>query len=143
MHARRSSRRVAWGFPVPADHPWHCVRRASDATGDGRSLAALTADRVFLSIQRALFLLGEVAAVLAGHHAFLLTDLVVVAMQRGSLGVAHFAFLDLGVDALVLARQALVDLFTARMILPPRAVVGLGGHSGRVGHDRSLKGVGR
>ena len=80
-------------------------------------LADLLADRVLVLVERLLLLLGDVAAVLSGHQALFLADLPIALVQGGSLRPAEFALLYLGLDALVLIAEALVDLLATRVVL--------------------------
>jgi hypothetical protein len=75
-----------------------------------RSLANLLADCAFLLIQRSLLLLGDVAAVLAGHETLFPADLVVFFVQRCCLWLAQAAVFDVGLDPGVLIGKTLVDL---------------------------------
>ena len=61
----------------------------------------------------------DMTAVLAGHEAFFLADLVVLLVQRSRLAMADLALAHFVVDAAVLVGQAAVDLGTARMGLVP------------------------
>src|SRR2546427_6184065 len=51
----------------------------------GRSVANLTADLVLLLVQHMLLAARDMTAVLAGHKAFFLADLVVLLVQRSRL----------------------------------------------------------
>ena len=76
-------------------------------------MADLSAYVVFLLIRGVVFSPGDVAAVLACHIALLLANLMVIAMQSRRLGVRHFAFPYVLMNASVLIREAMVDLDTA------------------------------
>jgi hypothetical protein len=82
----------------------------------------LLANSVFLLIEGFLVGLGDVAAVMACHRTFFLADCFVFLMQRGRLGLRDFAALHFVVDALILIRQAIVDLLAAWVVLLPRGV---------------------
>ena len=90
--------------PAPA----HCDRLLAR-----RDLAA---DRVFLLVQGALFPLGDVATVLRGHGAFLLTDLPVLFPDLRRLSLRHRAGLHVRVHALVLVCEPAVDLGATGMV---------------------------
>jgi hypothetical protein len=76
-------------------------------------LADLPAYVVFLLVQRVVFSPGNMAAVLACHIALLLPDLMVIKMQSRCFGVRHVAFPYFLVNAMVLIREAMVDLSAA------------------------------
>ncbi len=80
----------------------------------------------------------EVPAVLTGHLAFLLADLVVFRMEGGALLRRQFAFPDFAMDAPVLVFQALIYLRAARVFLGPEAVgrEGCGGRQDGQGGER-------
>jgi len=91
-----------------------------------RSTADPAADDVFLLVQSALFALRDMAAVLASHIAFFLTNLTVIPVQIRSLGGAEIARFDLILNPRILIRQARIDFSAARMIFfPCRGGVGL------------------
>jgi hypothetical protein len=73
------------------------------------------ADVVFLLVQRILFLLGDVAAILAGHVALFLADLMILPMKIPGLPMRDLAVLGLFVDAAVLIVQPVIHLGAARM----------------------------
>jgi hypothetical protein len=75
-------------------------------------LADLATDLVFLLVQRALFLLGDVPTVLRGHVALFLANLAVFLVQLARLALGDFAFLHFVVDTLVLVGEAV----TARIL---------------------------
>ena len=56
------------------------------------------------------------ATVLACHRSFLLTNLMIVRVQRSGLPLGQVALLDLIVDARALVGEATVYLLAARMI---------------------------
>ncbi len=66
----------------------------------------LLADAVFLLVQRLLFLLGDMAAILAGHGAFFVANLMIFRVQLGSLALGNFALFDFTMDAAILVRKA-------------------------------------
>src|SRR2546427_11511306 len=78
----------------------------------GRSVANLTAALVLLLVQHMLLAARDMTAVLAGHKAFFLADLVVLLVQRSRLAMADLALAHFVVDAAVLVGQAAVDLGT-------------------------------
>ena len=82
--------------------PANDVRRRTPACRPARTslLADLPADRVLLLVERLLFLLRDVAAVLAGHQALFLADLPIILVQGCGLRLGEVPFLDLGLDAL-------------------------------------------
>ena len=125
LHIRRAPRAYSTtqsgGF---AEIPQYCktTRERRPLSLAGRPactslLADLLADGVLLLVQRLLLLLGDVATVLAGHQALFLADLPIVLVQGGSLRLAELALLHLGLDALVLIAEALVDLLATRVVL--------------------------
>jgi hypothetical protein len=98
-------------------------------------LADLLADRVFLVIQSLLFLLGDVAAILAGHDPFFLADVAILLVQRGGFGLAHIAFLNFLMDSFILVAKPVIDLIPTRMVLFP-----LGFGHGAGGNGRRKQG---
>ena len=98
----------------------HILRR------DLRGLALLRrdvlADAIFLLVEHLLFRFRDVAAILAGHGALFLPDLMILMMQRGRLAFGHRPILDVLVNPAVLIGEAVVDLFAARVILLPRRI---------------------
>src|SRR5215469_8108290 len=87
-----------------------------------RLLPDLPADLILLLVERALLGLREVAAVGAGHGTLFVADRAILAMQPCGLAPGELAFLALLVDTLVLVGEAVVHLFTARMVLLPSGV---------------------
>ena len=65
-------------------------------------LADLRADDGLLLVQRVLFLLRDVSAVLAGHQALFAANLAMLLVERRSLRPGEIAFLDLRLYTLVL-----------------------------------------
>jgi hypothetical protein len=84
-------------------------------------LANLSADCVFLLIQRFLLLFGDMAAVLARHVAFLLANLMILMVQLLRLTFGDFAIFAFPVDAQILVFQAAVNLDATRMVFRPWA----------------------
>ena len=84
----------------------------------------LTADFVFLVVQRALLLPGNMSVILRGHVTFFVPDLVVFMMEFRGLRPAHPAVVHLPVDAGVLIVEAGVHLRAPGMGL--RESAGLG-----------------
>jgi len=75
--------------PRPRGHlklrsaPMLAVRRVPNERGLASLLRRyLTADAVFLLVQHRLLALGDMAAILAGHIALFLTNLMIVVVQR-------------------------------------------------------------
>jgi uncharacterized membrane protein YtjA (UPF0391 family) len=67
-------------------------------------LTDLSAHPVFLLIEDALLGFGDMAAVLAGHAALFLANLVILPVELARLLWRDFAFLDFLVDAVILVR---------------------------------------
>lgn len=86
-----------------------------------------------------LFALGDVAAILRSHVPLFLADLAVVTVQARGLCVRHLALPHFAMDAAILVREALVDLFAARMRVLPRRV----GESGAGRTDISVAAIAR
>jgi hypothetical protein len=85
-----------------------------------RALATdLTANGVFLLVQRALLGAGNAAAVLARHKAFLATDRPVFGVQSTRLPGSDLAFSSLLIDAPILVGEAGIHLGAAGMSLVP------------------------
>jgi hypothetical protein len=81
--------------------------------GQFRLFPNLAANRVFLLVQGALFLLCDMAAILRRHRTFFLTNLTIILVQRSSLLLGHLTFLDLVSDPLILIGQTIIDLVAA------------------------------
>jgi hypothetical protein len=84
-----------------------------------RLLADLSADAVFLLIQRFLLLFGDMALVLARHIAFLLADLMIFMMQVLCLRFVNFAFSVFSVDTSILVFQATINLGATWVVVRP------------------------
>src|SRR5450432_4271856 len=80
------------------------------------------ADGIFLLVEHLLFRFRDVAAVLAGHGALFLPDLMILVMKRGGLTFGQGPILHVLVNPRVLIGEAVVDLFATRVILLPRGV---------------------
>ena len=87
----------------------------------------LTAEIIFLTVQRLLFRLRDMTAVLAGHGAFLLTHLMVFMVQFRGLRPIQRAVLDVLVDAIVLIGKTMIHLLTSRVVLLPSGIRRCGG----------------
>ena len=96
-------------------------------------MAYLLTDAAFLLIQRALFLFGDVTAILAGHAVLFSTDAFVLLVQLFSLLLAYFALFDFFVDPFILIFETAIYLF-ARWVgfLPLR--VSYGAYRGCANH---------
>ena len=95
-----------------------------------RLLADLSADAVFLLIQRFLLLFGDMALVLARHIAFLLADLMIFMMQVLCLRFVNFALSVFSVDTSILVFQATINLGATWVVVRPGA-----GHGARRNAD--------
>jgi hypothetical protein len=84
-----------------------------------RLLADLSADAVFLLIQRFLLLFGDMALVLARHIAFLLADLMIFMMQVLCLRFVNLAFSVFSVDTSILVFQATINLGATWVVVRP------------------------
>jgi len=98
-------------------------RPASCETGlQRRSAADLAADVVFLAVEDALVGSGDVTAVARSHAALLIADVAILAMKLARLATADLALATFLVDATILVVEAVVHLFTPRMIFLPRRI---------------------
>ena len=79
------------------------------------STADLSADRVFLLIERALFGTGDVTAVLPTHETLFVTDRVILGMKRTRLASGDLAFTTLLIDAVILVFEAGIHFGAPRM----------------------------
>jgi hypothetical protein len=94
-------------------------------------LADLTADTVFLLIQRFLLLFGDMASVLARHIAFLLANLMIFMVQLPRLSFVNLTFSVFSVDASALVLQTTINLGTSWVVVCPGA-----GHGARRNAER-------
>jgi hypothetical protein len=85
-------------------------------------LPDLFAYAIFLLIQHALFRLADMPAVLVSHEPLFLADMAVFPMQLCRLGVGHITFAHLLLNPVILVREALIHLFTARVRRFPRGI---------------------
>ena len=74
---------------------------------------------VFLLVERLLVELGDVAIVQMRHVTLFLANLVVIAVQRGRLGLGDFPRLHFPVNALVLICQPIIHLIAPGMVQVP------------------------
>src|ERR1700719_2905204 len=122
---------LIWGAP-----PWRSPN--IDAIwSDALLRRDFPADGIFLLVEHLLLRFRDVAAILAGHVALLLPDLMILTMNRGGLTAGQGPLFDVLVDPLVLIGEAVVDLFATRVILLPRRIRarGPGGADQRRGDD--------
>jgi hypothetical protein len=82
-------------------------------------LADLSANPVFLLIQRVLLLFGDMASVLARHIAFLLANLTIFMVQLLRLSFVNLTFSVLSVDTTVLVLQTTINLGATWVIVRP------------------------
>src|SRR5260221_9640866 len=101
------------GPPPPCDGGGILMAREYALTAD------LAAHAVFLVVEHALVVAGDVAAVARGHAALLVADLVILAMKLARLAAADLALAALLVDPAVLVAQPVVHLVPPRMVSIP------------------------
>ena len=94
-------------------------------------LADLSANPVFLLIQRVLLLFGDMASVLARHIAFLLANLMIFMVQLLRLSFVNLTFSVFSVDTSVLVHQTTINLGTSWVVVCPGA-----GHGARRNAER-------
>jgi hypothetical protein len=82
-------------------------------------LANLATDRVFLLVKRLLLCTRYVPVIHAGHRAFFLPDGMVFLVQLLCLPFGDFTVSHFFIDTPILILQAVIYLFSARMIGGP------------------------
>src|SRR5258708_25691597 len=105
--------------------PRGAPRHRHDLPGFALLRRDFLADGIFLLVEHFLFRFRDVAAVLAGHGALFLPDLMILMMQRGRLAAGDRPILDVLVNPAVLIGEAVVYLFAPPVVLlPPRVPAG-------------------
>jgi hypothetical protein len=91
----------------------------------------MTANTVFLLIQRVLLLFGDMAPILARHIAFFLADLMIFMVQLLRLSFVNLTFSVFSADTSVLVLQTTINLGTSWVVVRPRAGRGACGNAQR------------